>query len=78
MGRRRTKQRYLDSLKFRVASKQLKPKQAETFRLLFARCRTEADFEQVAQVMHQVSGGIQRATDRYARLMQDSPLEVEA
>lgn len=76
MGRRQTKRRYLDSLKFRVMSKQLKPEQAKQFQLLFARCRTAAQFKQVADVLHEFCRGPAGRTDRYGVLMRDESLEL--
>lgn len=75
MGRRQTKQRFISSVELRLRAGLLTPKQAETFRLLFARCQTDADFEQVRKALEQVSMGVKGGTDRYALLLKDHELD---
>ena len=78
MSRRKTKQRYLESLQARLTLKLLKPEHVEEFKRLYARCRTQADFQQVTDAVWQVSMGPAGRNDRYGLLMRDEPLELEA
>jgi len=58
-----------------VKAGKLRPEQAEQFRLLYARCQTDADFEQVRKALEQFCLGVYGRDDRYARLMKDSDLD---
>jgi hypothetical protein len=77
VNRRKTKQRRVEALNVRLALKLLAPGMVAEFERLYARCRTEADFAQVDDVVWQVSMGPAGRTDRYGLLMRDEPLELE-
>lgn len=51
--------------------------QAAQFKLMFSRCRRAREFGEVMAALRGFCAGIQKDTDRYARLTQDDPLGLE-
>jgi len=76
VGRRQLKARHLLGLDSRVALGQLTSKEAETFRLMYAKCHSEADFKQVREAME--SFMTRSVPTRFTRILDDDFLGDEA
>ena len=69
MYRRKRKQACLVSVHARVRFGLLTGEQAEQLRLMYARCRTETEFNQVTKIMQDYCGNL--GDDCYSRLLRD-------
>lgn len=72
MGLRHRKNTLLTTLKARELGKELTSEQVETFRLMYARARTEEEQDQVTVVVHQAIDGWRTGTDRMSRILQNT------
>lgn len=55
----------------------LTEEQTTRFKLMFSRCRGAKEFGEVMQALRGFCAGIQKDTDRYARIIQEDPLGLE-
>lgn len=77
MGLRAQKQKYHQAVVARLKMGLLNDEQAARFKLMFSRCKGAKDFDEVMTALRGFCAGIQKDTDRYARLVQDDPLGLE-
>jgi len=70
MGLRQRKNTLVLALKAHVIAKELDDEQFETFRLMYARARTESEQDQVTAVVRQHIDGWKTGTDRFSRVLQ--------
>jgi hypothetical protein len=71
MGLRQRKNTLLTVLKAHEVGKELTSEQVETFRLMYARARTEEEQDQVTAVVHQAIDGWKTGTDRMSKILQN-------
>ena len=76
MGRRRLKAQHQMGVAARVALGQLTPEEGEHFRLLYAKCYTPDDFEQVRGALESYCG--RTVPTRFTRMLDDDFLGDEA
>jgi len=60
------------ALRARGLAKELTSEQVETFRLMYARARTEAEQDQVTAAVHTAIDGWKTGTDRMSRVLQNA------
>ena len=77
MGLRQRKNTLIVSLKAKLLAKELDDEQFETFRLMYARARSEAEQDQVTAVVHNAIDGWKTGTDRFSKILQTANEEED-
>lgn len=77
MGLRQRKQTLLASLAFHLRAKLISQEQHDAFEVMFRRCRSEIEQDQVRKVIEEQLIGWKTDTDRFARILRDDDEDEE-